>query len=64
MDDAVDEETLAGAQLRCSADQVRTGLADRAADYDRRRSGLTLRRVGEGWRSTPGTSTRRSSSGT
>jgi segregation and condensation protein B len=49
MDDAVEEETLAGA-LRCSADQVRTGLADLAADYDRRRSGLTLRRVGEGWR--------------
>jgi segregation and condensation protein B len=49
MDDPVDEETLAGA-LRCSADQVRAGLADLAADYDRRRSGLTLRRVGEGWR--------------
>jgi segregation and condensation protein B len=49
MDDPVDEETLAGA-LRCSADQVQSGLADLAADYDRRRSGLTLRRVGEGWR--------------
>jgi segregation and condensation protein B len=49
MDDPVDEETLAGA-LRCSADQVQAGLADLAADYDRRRSGLTLRRVGEGWR--------------
>ena len=49
MDDPVDEDTLAGA-LRCSADQVQTGLADLAADYDRRRSGLTLRRVGEGWR--------------
>jgi segregation and condensation protein B len=49
MDDPVDEETLATA-LRCPLDQVRTGLADLAADYDRRRSGLTLRRVGEGWR--------------
>ena len=49
MDDPVDEETLALA-LRCPADQVRRGLGDLAADYDRRRSGLTLRRVGEGWR--------------
>jgi segregation and condensation protein B len=49
MDDPVDEETLAGA-LRCPAEQVETGLAELAADYDRRRSGLTLRRVGEGWR--------------
>ena len=49
MDDPVDDETLAAA-LHCPLDQVRTGLADLAADYDRRRSGLTLRQVGEGWR--------------
>ena len=49
MDDPVDDETLAAA-LRCPTDQVRTGLADLAADYDRRRSGLVLRQVGEGWR--------------
>jgi segregation and condensation protein B len=49
MDDPVDEETLAGA-LRCTVEQVRTGLAELAAGYDERRSGLTLRRVGEGWR--------------
>ena len=49
MDDPVDEETLAAA-LRCPLEQVQAGLADLAADYDHRRSGLTLRRVGEGWR--------------
>jgi segregation and condensation protein B len=49
MDDPVDEETLAGA-LRCPVEQVRDGLADLAAGYDERRSGLTLRKVGEGWR--------------
>jgi segregation and condensation protein B len=49
MDDPVDEETLAGA-LRCSVEQARAGLADLAAGYDERRSGLTLRKVGEGWR--------------
>jgi segregation and condensation protein B len=49
MDDPVDEETLTAA-LRCSAEQVQDGLAALAADYDRRRSGLTLRQVGEGWR--------------
>lgn len=49
MDDPVDEETLAAA-LRCPAEQVRTGLADVAAGYDERRSGLALRKVGEGWR--------------
>jgi segregation and condensation protein B len=49
MDDPVDEETLAAA-LRCARDQVRAGLAELAAGYDERRSGLTLRRVGEGWR--------------
>ena len=49
MDDPVDEDTLAAA-LRCTVEQVRTGLADLAAGYDERRSGLTLRKVGEGWR--------------
>jgi segregation and condensation protein B len=49
MDDPVDEETLACA-VRCTVEQVRTGLAELAAGYDERRSGLTLRRVGEGWR--------------
>ncbi len=49
MDDPVDEDTLAGA-LRCPVEQVRRGLADLAAGYDERRSGLTLRKVGEGWR--------------
>ena len=49
MDDPVDEETLAAA-LRCAVEQVRTGLAELAAGYDERRSGLTLRQVGEGWR--------------
>jgi len=49
MDDPVDEETLAEA-LRCTVEQVRTGLADLTAGYDERRSGLTLRKVGEGWR--------------
>lgn len=49
MDDPVDEETLAGA-LRCDVDQVRTGLTELAAGYDARSAGITLRRVGEGWR--------------
>ena len=49
MDDPVDEDTLAAA-LRCTAEQVRSGLADLATGYDERRSGLTLRKVGEGWR--------------
>ena len=49
MDDPVDEETLAAA-LRCAPEQVRDGLAELAADYDRRRAGLTLRKVGEAWR--------------
>ena len=49
MDDPVDEETLAGA-LRCDLDQVRTGLTQLAAGYDARSAGITLRRVGEGWR--------------
>lgn len=49
MDDPVDDETLAAA-LRCPVDQVRAGLAELAAGYDERRSGIALRRVGEGWR--------------
>ena len=49
MDDPVDEDTLAGA-LRCDVDQVRSGLAELAAGYDARSAGLTLRKVGEGWR--------------
>ncbi|MFD2093690.1 SMC-Scp complex subunit ScpB [Blastococcus deserti] len=49
MDDPVDEQTLAAA-LRCPVEQVRTGLAALAEGYDQRRAGLTLRRVGEGWR--------------
>ena len=49
MDDPIDEDTLASA-LRSTVEQVRTGLAGLAAGYDERRSGLTLRRVGEGWR--------------
>ena len=49
MDSPVDEETLAAA-LRCPPEQVPQGLAELAADYDERRSGVVLRRVGEGWR--------------
>jgi segregation and condensation protein B len=49
MDDPVDEETLAGA-LHCAPEQVRTGLAELVEAYDERRAGITLRRVGEGWR--------------
>ncbi|CAA9273785.1 MAG: Segregation and condensation protein B [uncultured Blastococcus sp.] len=49
MDDPVDEETLAAA-LGCPVEQVRSGLAGLADGYDQRRSGLTLRKVGEGWR--------------
>jgi segregation and condensation protein B len=49
MDDPVDEDTLAAA-LRCPVEQVRSGLAEVAEGYDQRRSGITLRRVGEGWR--------------
>jgi segregation and condensation protein B len=49
MDDPVDEETLAGA-LRYTVEEVRDALANLAAGYDERRSGLTLRKVGEGWR--------------
>ncbi len=44
-----DEETLAAA-LRCPVEQVRTALAELAEAYDARSAGMTLRRVGEGWR--------------
>ena len=49
VDSPVDEATLA-AVLRCSVPQVHEQLAGLAADYDQRRAGVTLRRVGEGWR--------------
>jgi segregation and condensation protein B len=49
MDDPVDEVTLAGA-LHCDVGQVRTGLAELAEGYDARSAGISLRRVGEGWR--------------
>ncbi|NYJ08040.1 SMC-Scp complex subunit ScpB [Petropleomorpha daqingensis] len=49
MDDPVDVATLATA-LRCPPHQVVEGLAGLAEEYDRRRSGLVLRKVGEGWR--------------
>jgi segregation and condensation protein B len=49
MDNPVDEETLA-ATLRCSVEEVRDGLAALAEGYDGRHAGITLRRVGEGWR--------------
>ena len=49
VDTPVDEETLAAA-LRCPPEQLRAGLAELARDYDERRAGTTLRRVGEGWR--------------
>jgi len=49
MDSPVDEESLAAA-LRCPPEQVPQGLADLAADYDRRGAGIVLRRVGDGWR--------------
>ena len=48
-DAPVDEETLADA-LRCPVSRVRAELAALAAGYDERRAGITLRRVGEGWR--------------
>jgi segregation and condensation protein B len=49
MADPVDEATLAAA-LHCGVEQVREGLADLVEGYDQRRAGITLRRVGEGWR--------------
>jgi segregation and condensation protein B len=49
VDSPVDEVTLAEA-LRCTVGQVRSALAALGADYDDRRAGVVLRRVGEGWR--------------
>jgi segregation and condensation protein B len=49
VDAPVDEATLAAA-LRCPVRRVREALAALAADYDSRRAGIVLRRVGEGWR--------------
>ncbi|MGY5883295.1 SMC-Scp complex subunit ScpB [Modestobacter lacusdianchii] len=49
VDSPVDEGSLAAA-LRCSVRRVRRELAALATDYDARRAGITLRRVGEGWR--------------
>jgi segregation and condensation protein B len=49
VDTPVDEVTLAGA-LRCPVPRARTLLVELAEDYDRRGAGITLRRVGEGWR--------------
>jgi segregation and condensation protein B len=49
VDAPADEITLAAA-LRCPVARVRDELAGLAADYERRGAGVTLRRVGEGWR--------------
>jgi segregation and condensation protein B len=49
VDAPVDETTLAEA-LRSSVLRVRQELVRLAADYDERRAGIVLRRVGEGWR--------------
>ncbi|WP_241175881.1 SMC-Scp complex subunit ScpB [Modestobacter sp. KNN46-3] len=49
VDSAIDEGSLAAA-LRCPVARVRAELTALAADYDGRRAGVTLRRVGEGWR--------------
>jgi segregation and condensation protein B len=49
VDAPVDEATLAAA-LGCPLTRVRAELAALAADYDDRRAGIVLRRVGEGWR--------------
>ena len=49
VDAPVDEATLAAA-LRAPVGQVRDELAALATDYDERRAGIVLRRVGEGWR--------------
>ncbi|MPQ99738.1 SMC-Scp complex subunit ScpB [Modestobacter sp. I12A-02628] len=49
VDQPVDEETLAAAVESTVAD-VRDALVELAAEHERRRGGVTLRRVGEGWR--------------
>ncbi|MEU2348554.1 SMC-Scp complex subunit ScpB [Modestobacter sp. NPDC049651] len=48
-DGPLDEGTLAAA-LRCPVARVRGELRGLADDYDARRAGMVLRRVGEGWR--------------
>ena len=48
-DSPLDEGSLAAA-LGCSVVRVRAELAGLAGDYDARRAGMVLRRVGEGWR--------------
>ncbi|MGY1750654.1 SMC-Scp complex subunit ScpB [Modestobacter sp. SYSU DS0511] len=48
-DAPLDEGAMAAA-LRCSVLRLRQELADLAAEYDARRAGTVLRRVGEGWR--------------
>ncbi|WP_222269522.1 SMC-Scp complex subunit ScpB [Modestobacter marinus] len=49
VDAPIDEASLAAA-LHCPVPRVRRELAALAAGYDERRAGITLRRVGEGWR--------------
>ncbi len=49
VDAPVDEATLAAA-LQCPVREVRAGLVALAEEYEQRRGGVTLRRVGEGWR--------------
>ena len=49
VDTPIDEVTLADA-LRCPVPRVRAELTALAAGYDERGAGMTLRRVGEGWR--------------
>ncbi|MGY1710323.1 SMC-Scp complex subunit ScpB [Geodermatophilus sp. SYSU D00758] len=44
------EETALADALRCSVPRVRAALAELAAGYDARGAGITLRRVGGGWR--------------
>jgi segregation and condensation protein B len=48
-DSPLDEPSLAAA-LQSPLARVRAELAALAADYDQRRAGIVLRRVGEGWR--------------
>ena len=48
-DSPLDEPSLAAA-LQAPLGRVRTELTALAADYEARRAGVTLRRVGEGWR--------------
>jgi len=48
-DSPLDEPSLAAA-LQTPVPRVRSALAVLATDYDERRAGITLRRVGEGWR--------------